>query len=278
MANKTVNQLTEALTADADDFIQVWRATEGDARKIEKSNFIGASILGGGEIDTGGFTLTISADASLSGDADETEAEIAGAVAKTTPVDADTMPLTDSEASSALKKVTWANIKATLKTYFDTLYGALASANTWTAGQTIAQPTVGNAVLTLSSVATGDDPTEIYYHGRGATTNATQTTIVTIPISASNTYLITAEMIGRRTGGVSGTADWGLVGRTSTGYTTISGTVTSLGNLQSTEFAGASGYTHLLTISGTNVLVQVIGAANNNVTWHAFVTVKKVGS
>lgn len=41
---------------------------------------------------------------------------------KTTPVDADTMPLIDSAASNALKKVTWANIKATLKAYFDTVY------------------------------------------------------------------------------------------------------------------------------------------------------------
>lgn len=57
---------------------------------------------------------------------------IDGATAKTPPVDADTMPLIDSAASNVLKKVTWANIKATLKTYFDTLYGLLATANTWT--------------------------------------------------------------------------------------------------------------------------------------------------
>jgi hypothetical protein len=44
------------------------------------------------------------------------------AVAKTTPVDADIIPLLDSAASNILKKLSWANIKATLKTYFDTLY------------------------------------------------------------------------------------------------------------------------------------------------------------
>ncbi|OUL98557.1 collagen-like triple helix repeat-containing protein [Variovorax sp. JS1663] len=44
---------------------------------------------------------------------------------KATPVDADLVPLVDSAASNVLKKLTWANIKATLKTYFDTLYGAI---------------------------------------------------------------------------------------------------------------------------------------------------------
>ena len=40
------------------------------------------------------------------------------AAAKTTPVDADLMPLVDSAASNVLKKVTWANIKATLTAWF----------------------------------------------------------------------------------------------------------------------------------------------------------------
>lgn len=44
------------------------------------------------------------------------------APAKTTPVDADLLPLVDSASSNVLKKLTWANAKATLKTYFDTFY------------------------------------------------------------------------------------------------------------------------------------------------------------
>lgn len=47
---------------------------------------------------------------------------INGATAKTTPVDADYVGLMDSAASNVLKKLSWANIKATLKTYFDTQY------------------------------------------------------------------------------------------------------------------------------------------------------------
>lgn len=47
---------------------------------------------------------------------------INGATDKATPVDADYVGLMDSTASNILKKLSWANIKATLKTYFDTIY------------------------------------------------------------------------------------------------------------------------------------------------------------
>jgi hypothetical protein len=59
-----------------------------------------------------------------------TGANIHAATAKTTPVDADEVGVIDSAASNVLKKVTWVNIKATLKTYFDTLYVAARSFGT----------------------------------------------------------------------------------------------------------------------------------------------------
>jgi len=58
--------------------------------------------------------------------ADVTGAAIHAASAKTTPVDADTLGLIDSAAANVLKKLSWANLKATLKAYFDTLYVALS--------------------------------------------------------------------------------------------------------------------------------------------------------
>lgn len=61
---------------------------------------------------------------------------IHAATSKTTPVDADEVGLVDTEASNVLKKLTWSNIKATLKTYFDTLYpannGWQAVSDSWT--------------------------------------------------------------------------------------------------------------------------------------------------
>lgn len=54
--------------------------------------------------------------------ADNFGAFIAGLTDKPTPVDADLFTGADSAATNDAKKFTWANIKATLKTYFDTLY------------------------------------------------------------------------------------------------------------------------------------------------------------
>lgn len=142
---------------------------------------------------------------------------------------------------------------------------------------TVTQQTVGSLVLRLSSIATNDDPTEDYYQGRVTTTNNTATTALTIPISASNTYLIELNVVARRTGGSAGAADDGYGQQLIKAFKTASGTVTLLGTLQdissSLIFPGG-----LLTISGTNVLVQVQGVTNNNIVWHVFVKVRKVGT
>lgn len=53
--------------------------------------------------------------------------ELSGVTAKTTPVDADITLIEDSADSGAKKIVTWANIKATLKAYFDTIYATIIS-------------------------------------------------------------------------------------------------------------------------------------------------------
>lgn len=52
----------------------------------------------------------------------KTEVATHAATGKTTPVDADEIPLADSAASFGLKKLTWANLKATIKTYLDAFY------------------------------------------------------------------------------------------------------------------------------------------------------------
>lgn len=58
--------------------------------------------------------------------------KISGSTSKTTPVDADVIALSDSAASNILKKLSWANIKGTLKIYFDTLYAIVGHTHTST--------------------------------------------------------------------------------------------------------------------------------------------------
>lgn len=52
------------------------------------------------------------------------------AAAKTTMADADTIPLTDSAASSATKKITWANLIAAIKSKLNSVYAAASHTHT----------------------------------------------------------------------------------------------------------------------------------------------------
>lgn len=80
------------------------------------------------------------------------------AASKATPVDADEIPLVDSAASFVLKKLTWANLKATAKTYFDTLYQPLAAALTALASGTISSSLTfdENTALILDAALSAD--------------------------------------------------------------------------------------------------------------------------
>lgn len=94
------------------------------------------------------------------------EAGIHAATGKATPVDADETALLDSAAAYGLKKLTWANFKATLKTYFDTLYNLYVHPN-----------------------HSGD----VTSSGDGVTTIANkQTLTATAPITVSNTPTVIA--------------------------------------------------------------------------------------
>lgn len=94
------------------------------------------------------------------------------ATSKTTPVDADELPLADSAASFGLAKLTWANLKAAIKSYYDSVSTTMTNKtltspviNTGTVG---ADPTVALGVAskqyvdnqaTSSSIVTGETPT-----------------------------------------------------------------------------------------------------------------------
>jgi len=90
---------------------------------------------------TDGKTITVTQDTSLdeavamSGKAPKASPTFTGTVTmpafptKTPPIDADKVPYRDSVASDAIVTSTWAQIKAFLKTYFDTLYNLYVHPN-----------------------------------------------------------------------------------------------------------------------------------------------------
>lgn len=73
----------------------------------------------------------------------------------TPPLDADVIPIVDT-ANTTTKKVSWANIKATLKTYLDTLYpsGSGTSTGTNTGDQTISDATITTTDVTTNNFTT----------------------------------------------------------------------------------------------------------------------------
>jgi len=82
---------------------------------------------------------------------------VTASTAKTTLVDADFFPMNDSAASNILKKITWVNIKAALKTYFDTIYAAAGAYATAGANNNITSLTALTAGgLPDNSVLTAD--------------------------------------------------------------------------------------------------------------------------
>lgn len=119
------------------------------------------------------------------------------ATSKATPVDADELPLVDSAASNVLKKLTWANAKATLKTYFDTLYAPVS--NPWDAWSiTFTNFTQGNG--TVTAAYSYDEVNKICHYYAfitlGSTSSMSSVPIVSLPVTSAASPSAQAE-IGR---------------------------------------------------------------------------------
>lgn len=131
------------------------------------------------------------------------------------------------------------------------------------------QPTLGTAIQSLTSTASNDDPNEITYQQKVTTTDGTITTIATIAVPASTTVMIEARVTARRTGGAAGTAEDGAAYIIAAAYKNVAGTATEIGegSIFSAEDQGAWSVT--FTPSGSNTLMQVTGATDNNISWIA---------
>jgi hypothetical protein len=110
------------------------------------------------------------------------------------------------------------------------------------------------------------------------TVGAATVTLQTIAIPLNTVYMIEARITARKTAGigVGAIGDGNGYIRTAC-YANIAGVVTLSGALQ-TSFTGEgiTAFNATFTISGTDVLVRVTGAANDNVTWNTITRIEKV--
>lgn len=99
------------------------------------------------------------------------------------------------------------------------------------------------------------------------TTDATTTTLVTVLPPGNSVVTVEGTITARRTGGTSGSSDDSAVFRVVASFKNAGlGSVSAFGN--ATLFTQADqGWTVGYTVSGAQGLIQITGAANNNVAW-----------
>lgn len=139
--------------------------------------------------------------------------------------------------------------------------------NVGSVGPYFVQPSLGNLVMGLSSIASNDDPSESVYQNKVTTTNSTVTTIATIAIPSSTTVGIEARITARRTGGASGTAEDGAHYIIKSCYKNVAGTATQIGSSLVEVWESQAAWDVTFTQSSGNALLQVTGAASNNISW-----------
>lgn len=122
------------------------------------------------------------------------DAKISALTDYSTPLNADVLPIVDT-ANVTTKKVTWTNIKATLKTYFDTLYQAtLVSA---TNIKTINSNSIlGSGDLVISASVSDGDKGDITVSSSGTVWNIDAATIGITELSATGTPSATTFLRG----------------------------------------------------------------------------------
>lgn len=138
--------------------------------------------------------------------------------------------------------------------------------------------TSGAIVHTITSTATSDDPIEEVQQDRLATTDATKTTLATITASTSTTTFVRATVVARRTGGTAGATGDGAAYLIEAAFT-YEGTVKVITSPQQIFVRESQAAWNATLEAGTGkILLNVTGAADNNVTWHSTCRIYKVSS
>jgi hypothetical protein len=99
------------------------------------------------------------------------------------------------------------------------------------------------------------------------TTDATLTTLKTIATTTDNVAVVEMYILARRTGGTAGSAGDSAVFRRTFRIKNVAGTVTVQNQQSDLTGRDQASWNIAFNVSGTNVLAQVTGATNNNITW-----------
>src|SRR3990167_94340 len=115
--------------------------------------------------------------------------------------------------------------------------------------------------------------------GYVTTTDATVTTVATIAIPASTTVVIELHVAARRTGGSAGVAEDGAGYVQQATYKNVAGTATLIGSVNVDYTAESqAAWDVTFAVSGSNVLIRVTGAVNNNISWYCSADVYQISS
>jgi len=156
----------------------------------------------------------------------------------------------------------------------------LYNGSTWTVALSGATPTVGQ-VLTITSAGVAQfSSSAVPTNGSGTTTDGTTlVTLATIPTTTNGTFMLTTDVVGKRTD--QNVTGYAFSQRFVATYENITGSVTQAGG--ATAFSSqvyadtnTAALTVVYTISGTNILVQIIGLAAITFSWNSFTTVRSV--
>ena len=197
---------------------------------------------------------------------------IAGAVEKTTPVDADLVGLVDSAASNVLKKLSWSNIKTALKSLFATkTYVQSRQLNLVTNGSGLMGDNTNFSQTTFSASE--------FYGGGGSfyvQSNITLTTDELIPIDPSRAYQLSLWGMSGDTGGgnhVAGnTNHWGV------SFYDIDGLV--MNSAHYAKMAGSTDTRLSIALNPGDTTITLVDAtgwyngankSNRNISWYGYV-------
>jgi hypothetical protein len=199
------------------------------------------------------------------------------ATSKATPVDADALPLVDSAASNVLKKLTWANIKTTIKSYYDSVTSTLTNKSISLTSNTVTGTTAEfNAALSDGDFATVAGTSTLTNKSISLTSNTVTGTTAEFNTALSDgdfatlagTETLSSKSISLASNTVTGTTAQFNTALSDNDFATLAGTETLTGktiSLSSNTVTGAAKTATVQTFTSNGTWTKPAGAVSVHV-------------